>query len=116
MMRTCASAIQTLIVYLLLCTDFAGNLLGCVDVNTPIPLERWDADAIEAPSDILASNMLRFGAFMPGIDRFDDGAFRLAKAEAVAMDPQCRVLLEHTFACLQVCLATRVVQSQASAE
>ena len=67
-----------------------------------IPLERWDVDAIEAPSDIVASNALRFAAFMGCVDRFDDGAFRLAKAEAVAMDPQCRVLLEHTFASLQV--------------
>lgn len=39
---------------------------------------------------------VRFGACMDGIDRFDSGAFRLKYAEAAALDPQARILLEQT--------------------
>lgn len=81
--------------------DFAGNLLVCRDVNTCIPHDRWD---LELPSLSVGGPAQRFAAFMPAVDRFDEGLFRLAQAEAVAMDPQCRVLLEHTYASMQVCL------------
>ena len=76
--------------------------MDCMDVNRRIPLERWDVDSITAPDDILASNMLRFACFMDQVDRFDSSLFRLAKAEATALDPQSRVLLQQTFASLQV--------------
>ena len=39
---------------------------------------------------------MRFGAFVDGVDRFDSGAFRLPYAEAAALDPQARILLEQT--------------------
>lgn len=39
---------------------------------------------------------VRFGCFVDGIDRFDSGAFRLPYAEAAALDPQARILLEQT--------------------
>jgi len=39
---------------------------------------------------------VRFGCFAERVDEFDSGAFRLSHAEAAAMDPQCRVLLEQT--------------------
>ena len=84
------------------CADFAAPLMACADVNRRIPLERWDRDAIAAPDDIVASNMLRFACFVDRVDAFDGGVFRLASAEATALDPQSRVLLEHTLACLQV--------------
>ena len=82
--------------------DFASNLMGCVDVNVRVPLSRWDVEGVDAPADILGGSALRFACFLDGVDSFDNGLFRLAKAEAVAMDPQCRVLLEQTFASLQV--------------
>ena len=81
---------------------FATPLMGCLDVNRRIPLERWDVNTIPAPDDVLASNMLRFACFMDQVDRFDSGVFRLARAEAAALDPQSRVLLQQTFASLQV--------------
>ena len=85
--------------------------MACMDVNRRIPLERWDRDAIAAPDDILASNMLRFACFMDQVDRFDSGAFRLAKAEATALDPQSRVLLEQTLASLQARLPADCAQT-----
>lgn len=42
---------------------------------------------------------VRFGAFVDGVERFDSGAFRLPYAEAAALDPQARILLEQTQAC-----------------
>lgn len=49
---------------------------------------------------------LRFAAWMPDIDLFDDGLFRLSQTEAVGLDPQCRRLLENVYAASQVCVIT----------
>lgn len=48
------------------------------------------------------SNPTRFAAWVPGITAFDEGLFRLSLAEAVGLDPQCRLLLENTYAAIQV--------------
>lgn len=45
--------------------------------------------------------MTRFAAWMDGVAAFDEGLFRLSRAEAVGLDPQCRVLLENTWAALR---------------
>ena len=40
----------------------------------------------------------RFAAFLEGgMDGFDAAAFRLPRTEAVALDPQARLLLEHSW-------------------
>ena len=38
--------------------------------------------------------MLRFAAFLDDVAAFDASAFRLARGEAVALDPQARMLLQ----------------------
>jgi acyl transferase domain-containing protein len=43
-----------------------------------------------------ATHMLRLAAFADDVAGFDASAFRLARAEAVALDPQSRTLL-HRF-------------------
>ena len=76
------------------------------DLPVPIPLERWDVDyGTEASTKVIQSNMLRFAALADGVDCFDAGAFRTGPAEAAAMDPQQRVLLEQAYAALQVRLS-----------
>ena len=77
-------------------------MYGAEDLCTPVPLERWDLQALSAEDDVLRSGMLRAAYFLGRVDLFDDGAFRQSKSEAVAMDPQTRVLLEQSFAALQV--------------
>ena len=74
---------------------FAECMVEGRDLVTPVPLERWDLDrsASDAPREVLDSNMLRFGAFAADVAAFDAGGFRLARAEAAAMDPQARALL-----------------------
>lgn len=64
--------------------------------HTPLCL-RPAASAIR-----LQSNMTRFAAWMDGIWAFDEALFRLSRAEAVGLDPQCRVLLENTWGAMQV--------------
>ena len=40
----------------------------------------------------------RFAAFLDsGVDGFDAAAFRLPRPEAVALDPQARLLLQHSW-------------------
>ena len=46
--------------------------------------------------------MLRLAAFADDVAGFDASAFRLARAEAVALDPQARVLLQQVASARQV--------------
>lgn len=75
---------------------------ACSDLQRVVPLERWDMDAAYAPSANPGSMTIytRFAAFCEGISDFDAGLFRLPISEAVAIDPQQRVLLEETRAAL----------------
>lgn len=57
----------------------------------------------------VASNMLRFGAYQDDLAGFDAGAFRLARGEAVALDPQARVLLHQVANARQVCCPPRLL-------
>lgn len=84
-----------------------------IDLPVPIPLERWDVDyGTGASTEVIQSNMLRFAALADGVDCFDAGAFRTGPAEAAAMDPQQRVLLEQTYAALQVRLSLWIILLQ----
>ena len=66
------------------------------DAIRPVP--RWDVDAVDGRggcSGGAGSTMsARFGAFMDGVADFDNTAFGLIAPEALAMDPQHRLLLE----------------------
>ena len=43
----------------------------------------------------------RFGGFCTEVDRFDATLFRLSPADAAAIDPQQRMLMEQSFLALQ---------------
>jgi len=84
-------------------TGFEECMTEEIDLPIAIPLERWDVDyGTGATNEVIQSNMLRFAALADGIDCFDAGAFRTGPAEAAAMDPQQRVLLEQAYSALQV--------------
>jgi acyl transferase domain-containing protein len=81
-------------------------MLRAIDLPISIPLERWDVDnGTGASAEIIQTNMLRFAALVDGVDMFDAAAFRIAPAEAAAMDPQQRILLEQAYSALQVLFA-----------
>lgn len=46
----------------------------------------------------------RFGAFVEDVDLFDAAHFRLSRAEATAMDPQTRLLLQVRFSISPHCI------------
>lgn len=50
----------------------------------------------------MQASKVRFGAWIDCISKFDEGVFRLSRAEAIGLDPQCRMLLDNTFAAFQV--------------
>jgi 3-oxoacyl-(acyl-carrier-protein) synthase len=73
----------------------AAGLLPMADAIITIPYQRWDVDGAAAAAGAAAGAApVRFGAFMRSIDAFDAAAFGLSAGEAVAMDPQHRLLLE----------------------
>lgn len=65
------------------------------DVIQAVPGLRWDPDVSAGlAADVVgAVAATRFGAFLQDVDRFDSGAFGLSGPEALAMDPQHRLLL-----------------------
>ncbi len=65
---------------------------------------------IHLPVASAASNMLRLAAFADDVAGFDAAAFRLARAEAVALDPQARTLLQQVASARQVCGSRHVLQ------
>jgi Beta-ketoacyl synthase, N-terminal domain len=65
------------------------------DTIQRIPYSRWDPDTstFAPPDTALSVSATRFGAFLDRVEQFDTAAFGMSMAEAVATDPQHRILL-----------------------
>jgi 3-oxoacyl-(acyl-carrier-protein) synthase/NAD(P)-dependent dehydrogenase (short-subunit alcohol dehydrogenase family) len=82
---------------------------GC-DLLREIPAARWNA--AQAAFDLVGSapevaSRVRHGAFVHGAELFAKGFFSVSAAEAAAMDPQQRQLLEHGYAALHAAGASK---------
>eukprot|EP00966_Prymnesium_polylepis_P271611 6275193-Prymnesium_polylepis.1 len=89
----------------------ATNLVGA------IPGMRWDADDPMLQSAALADkafNCIRYGAFMSGIELFDNTHFSMSPAEVTSIDPQQRVLLELSYEALHTDARRKQTLSQAN--
>ena len=66
-----------------------------VDAITPVPPERWDAEALYAADPQTPGKMsTRWGGFLPGLDRFEPSFFGISPRETASLDPQQRLFLE----------------------
>ena len=77
-----------------------GRDLLCV-----IPLTRWDVeraalDLVGSPAEV--ASRVRHGAFLRNAELFAHGFLSISAAEAAAMDPQQRQLLERGYSSLHV--------------
>jgi polyketide synthase PksN len=68
---------------------FWEHLISASDLITETPLERWDFRKYYHEPDIY----LRYGGFIPGVDKFDADFFNISSKEAELMDPQHRLFL-----------------------
>ncbi|PSC74792.1 Polyketide synthase [Micractinium conductrix] len=77
-------------------SEFWHAAIVGADLPTVVPHNRWSIERHYSPDVAVNKMYVRFAAFLPGVDTFDAALFRLSHVEASLMDPQCRVLLEHT--------------------
>ena len=76
--------------------DNGGDAIG------EVPPDRWDADAFYDPDPSASGRMTtKWGGFVPEVDAFDADFFGITPREAVAMDPQHRMLLEVAWEALE---------------
>jgi acyl carrier protein len=75
---------------------FNAAIAAGVSLQAVVPPQRWDVDACYHPDGGTRRMYVRFGGWLDGLAGFDAAAFRLSASEAVCLDPQARMLLEHT--------------------
>ncbi|MET0703792.1 MAG: type I polyketide synthase, partial [Mycobacterium sp.] len=70
-------------------------LLQGQDLVTEVPLDRWDADEYFDPEPgVPGRSVSKWGAFIDDVAGFDADFFGINEREALAMDPQHRLLME----------------------
>lgn len=77
---------------------FWNALLAGADLVGEIPQQRWNADDYYEPiAGVAGRSVSRWGAFLDNPSGFDHRFFGIGEPEALAMDPQHRLLLEVTW-------------------
>ena len=77
-------------------------LLRGDDLVTEVPPDRWDIDEYYDPEPgVPGRSHCKWGAFMDNIGDFDPDFFGIPENEAIAMDPQHRLLLETSWEAME---------------
>jgi polyketide synthase 5 len=70
-------------------------LLDGTDLVTEVPIDRWDADEYYDPEPgVPGRSVSKWGGFLDDVAGFDAEFFGIGEREAIAIDPQHRLLLE----------------------
>ncbi len=82
--------------------QFWQLLRAGADIAREIPADRWDIDAYYDPDPNAPGKMyVRKGYFLADVAQFDPHFFNLAPREAIALDPQQRLVLEVSWETLE---------------
>ncbi|WP_372514493.1 sulfolipid-1 biosynthesis phthioceranic/hydroxyphthioceranic acid synthase [Mycobacterium lacus] len=74
---------------------FWEALLRGDDLITEIPADRWDADEFYDPQPgVTGRSVSRWGGFLEDVGAFDPEFFGISDREAIAIDPQHRLLMQ----------------------
>jgi polyketide synthase 5 len=77
-------------------------LLRGDDLVTEIPSDRWDADEYYDPEPgVPGRSVSKWGAFLDDVAGFDADFFGINEHEAIALDPQHRLLLESSWEAME---------------
>ncbi len=81
---------------------FWNLLVNGVDAVTEVPEERWSLRRFYSADPSSPGKVsTRWGGFLRDVDRFDADFFGIAPREAMAMDPQQRIILEVAWEALE---------------
>lgn len=75
--------------------QFWDNIASGRHHFTPVPADRWPHSEIYFPErEVLGKSTIQTGGFLDDIDKFDPRYFSISQADAEAMSPEVRLLLE----------------------
>ncbi|NJK63163.1 MAG: polyketide synthase [Synechococcaceae cyanobacterium SM2_3_1] len=82
--------------------EFWANLEKGLNSISLIPNDRWDPQTYYSPDPTEVNKSIsQWGGFLRSIDGFDGRFFSISPREATRMDPQQRIMLELSWACLE---------------
>ena len=77
---------------------FFDDLAAGKSMIQKVPKDRWDHEAYFGnPMEETDKTNVTYGGFLAGVDLFDPAFFNISASEALYMDPQQRMLLEHAW-------------------
>ena len=79
-----------------------NNLREGRNCITEVPKERWDwRDYYSEDRTKAGAHFSKYGGFIEGVDEFDPLFFNISPREAIEMDPQERLFLEHAWMAME---------------
>ncbi len=82
--------------------QFWEHLCNSENLITEVPHERWDWKSVWGdPFQERNKTRIKWGGFIPDVDRFDAPFFGISRREAELMDPQHRIFLQIVWRCIE---------------